>query len=392
MEPSYPQTANGENYSDSIKGAVEAACRHLLSEQSRDPYALTYGCFDRRYWGWKLVDYPEATYQRNVYPLAWLARQVKARKPEYAQVLNHAAVSGLLFAAKIQHRDGSFDQAFPNEHSFGATAFLLDSLIKAYQLVRWELTAAEQKTLERCLYRAGEFLCRHDEKHGFIANHLAGAALALYEAANYYNEAKFENRANNLLKRILENQSVEGWFTEYDGADPGYQTLCLYYLAQVYALRPTDELKHALEKAINFLAWFIHPDGTFGGEYGSRRTAVYYPGGIALLGQMFPLALSMTCFMSGSIGEGKTITLDDVDIGNMAPLLSNMISLLNTEVDKMDQSLPPLPWQMENAQGDFPKAGLYARRYQQYYAIIGASNGGVVKVFVWDQMIIFSTP
>jgi len=137
MEPSYPQADSGENYSDSIRGAVESACRHLLSEQNRDPYALTYGCFDRRYWGWKLVDYPEATYQRNVYPLAWLARQVKTSQPEYAQVLNHAAISGLLYAVKIQHRDGSFDQAFPNEHSFGATAFLLDSLIKAYQLVRW---------------------------------------------------------------------------------------------------------------------------------------------------------------------------------------------------------------------------------------------------------------
>ncbi len=381
MEPSYPQADSGENYSDSIRGAVESACRHLLSEQNRDPYALTYGCFDRRYWGWKLVDYPEATYQRNVYPLAWLARQVKTSQPEYAQVLNHAAISGLLYAVKIQHRDGSFDQAFPNEHSFGATAFLLDSLIKAYQLVRWEVTAADQTTLERCLYRAGEFLCCHDEKHGFIANHLAGAALALYEAANYFNEMKFEDRANSLLKRVLENQSEEGWFTEYDGADPGYQTLCLYYLAQVYALRSGEELKDALGKSLNFLAWFVHPDGTFGGEYGSRRTAVYYPGGIALLGQIFPLALSMTRFMSGSISEGKTITLEDVDIGNMAPLLSNMISLLNAETNNEERSLPLLPWQIENAQGDFPKAGLYARRYQQYYTIVGASNGGVIKVF-----------
>jgi hypothetical protein len=391
MGPSYPQAASGENYSDSIRGAIESACRHLLSEQSRDPYALTYGCFDRRYWGWKLVDYPEATYQRNVYPLAWLARQVKTSQPEYAQVLNQSAISGLLYAVKIQHRDGSFDQAFPNEHSFGATAFLLDSLIKAYQLVRWEVTAAERKTLERSLYRAGEFLCRHEEKHGFIANHLAGASLALYEAANYFSEARFENQANNLLKRILENQSTEGWFTEYDGADPGYQTLCMYYLAQVYALRPGEELKEALGKSLEFLAWFVHPDGTFGGEYGSRRTAVYYPGGMALLGQIFPLALSMTRFMSGSIGEGKTITLDDVDMGNMAPLLSNMISLLNAEVDKKESPLLPLPWQMENAQVGFPKAGLYARRYQQYYTIVGASNGGVIKVFdVTKRLILWN--
>jgi len=50
---------------------VETACRHLLSAQDRDPFSAAYGCFDRRYWGWKLIDFPEATFQRNVYPLAW---------------------------------------------------------------------------------------------------------------------------------------------------------------------------------------------------------------------------------------------------------------------------------------------------------------------------------
>ena len=34
-----------------------------------------------------------------------------------------------------------------------------------------------------------------------------------------------------------EHQSEEGWFKEYDGADPGYQTLCLLFAdVQNYAL------------------------------------------------------------------------------------------------------------------------------------------------------------
>ena len=39
---------------------VEAIGQRLLFVQNRDPYSNTYGCFDRRYWAWKLTDFPEA--------------------------------------------------------------------------------------------------------------------------------------------------------------------------------------------------------------------------------------------------------------------------------------------------------------------------------------------
>ena len=41
----------------------------LLSCLDRDSYSTNYGCFDRLYWGWKVVDFPDATLQRGVYPL-----------------------------------------------------------------------------------------------------------------------------------------------------------------------------------------------------------------------------------------------------------------------------------------------------------------------------------
>jgi hypothetical protein len=141
-------------------------------------------------------------------------------------------------------------------------------------------------------------------------------------------------------------------------------------------------LKEALRKAIDFVSFFVHPDGTFAGEYGSRRTSVFYPGGLALLSRDFPLALGITRFMLHTISEGHTTTLTDVDIGNLAPLLVNYIAVIDTDFPEASQ--PPqllLPWAQSCVCQDFPEAGLYIRGKQRYYAIFGASNGGVLKIF-----------
>jgi hypothetical protein len=364
----------------------ESACRYLLNQQNRDPYSPTYGCMDRRYWGWKLVDYAESTFQRNVYPFAWWLAHGN-HNPEMTYVLGEAVQAGIAYAIRVQHKDGSFDQAFPHEHSFGATAFLLHPLLETYRIVHDLRTANIQIGVESSLRRASDFLCQHDEAHGMISNHLAGAALSLLASANYFHEPRYEQRADDLLDRVLKHQSPEGWFIEYEGADPGYQSLCLYYLAQVYRLRPTPALREALAKSVDFLAWFIHPDGTFSGEYGSRRTAIYYPGGLALLASDFPLAGSMTRFMLRSIALRHTITAADVDMGNLAPLLSNyMIALEAGEIS--EKSLPPLPFEQEDVSHDFPQAGLFIRGNKKYYAVVGASNGGVLKVYDREKRII----
>jgi hypothetical protein len=334
---------------------LESVLRRLLSEQNRDASTPTYGCFDRRYWSWKLVDFPEATFQRNAWPLAWWYRRLPAddtRRP----LLREAVRSALLYACRIQHRNGAFDQAFPNEYSFGATAFLLDPLLAAYLVVREELANVERAAIENCLRRAADFLCRHDETHGHIANHLAGAVWSLVQYADAFGEPRHEARAMELLERILKHQSAEGWFLEYEGADPGYQSL-------------------------EFLAWCVHPDGSFGGEYGSRRTAIFYPGGIALLAARLPLARSMCDFMSASATAGNTVSLTDIDMGNLAPLTSSTILRLDALAADACEKTAELPWERSEARRDFPEAGLYMRSHGRYYAVLGASNGGVLKVF-----------
>jgi hypothetical protein len=369
-----------------LRMQVLQACRRLLSEGNRDPYSATYGCFDRRFWGWKTVDFPEATLQRNAYPLAWLSRHPDLHFEAEAEILTDAVQAALRFSASIQYKDGSFDQAFPHEHSFGATAFLLHSLLEAFRIVRESSSAEFLSTIEKCLQRAADFLCRHDEQHGRISNHLAGAALSLRTAGDYFSEPRYKKRSDEVIAQILASQSTEGWFPEYEGSDPGYQTLCLYYLAKIYLFQPDHQLKTALARAVEFLSWFAHPDGTFGGEYGSRRTAIFYPGGLAILSQKIPAAGTLVRFMVDSIAAGHTVTLNDIDTANIAPVLENYMVVLDAgEVTKTDEGNIPLPCQGTTAKRDFAEAGIYMRKTDRYYAIFGASNGGVLKVFDCQQ-------
>ena len=83
---------------------------------------------------------------------------------------------------------------------------------------------------------------------------------------------------------------------EYDGFDPGYQTLCTYYLAEADRTNPDLGLIEPLRRSIEFLCNFANPDGSFGGTYGCRNTRFYYPGGIEALAQTIPEAASLASF------------------------------------------------------------------------------------------------
>ena len=363
-----------------IEDQVALACHRALNLQNQDPLSATCGCFDRRFWAWKLIDYPEATFQRLILPLCWYAQ---IEKNSLLQNKFHLAVyCGLKYALQIQHQDGSFDQAYPHEHSFGATAFLLHPLQVAFEYLLPTLDKEDQTLFENSLLRSAQFLCDHKEQHAFISNHLAGCALALLETGNYFNEPGFIERAEGLLGRILEKQSPEGWYLEYEGADAGYQTLCVDYLAQFYRINASVTLLESLERSATFLSFFAQPDGTFGGEYGSRRTAVYYPGGLALLADEIPAAAGLHLSMLKNIEKGATVRVTDIDVGNLAPLLSSTMLMHKAQIHLMEQP-NPLPWQQDALEQEFPAAGFYVKGNKNYYSVLGASNGGVCKV--WDK-------
>jgi hypothetical protein len=370
-----------------LRANIELAAARALGEQDASPHSTTSGCFDRRYWAWKLVDFPEATFQRLVWPLAQLYRDPQSRFHAQPEVL--AAVrSGLACASRLQHANGSFDQAFPFEQSYGATAFLVYPLLEAARLVDEHLTAGERASAERMTRRGAEFLCAHEETHGEISNHLAGAALSLVAAADRFGEARYEAAANRIVDGLLARQSPEGWFPEYGGADPGYQTLCLDYLAAVAERRPSDRLSAALDRSLEFLKWFVHPDGSLGGVYGSRRTSLAYLGGLARMAPANPTAAAIRDVVGHAIANGDLAGPATMDAGNLAPMLTSTITAMLRPPIKggptgtsVGNASAALPHATPGASADFPLAGLYVRSGAEFYAICGAANGGTVTVF-----------
>jgi hypothetical protein len=351
----------------------------LLSAGDREPFSLSYGCFDRSFWAWKFTDFAGARFQEAAYTLAHLyssERENPLRGQSKALEWTRASMA---FWRTLQHSDGSFDEAYPFEHSLAATAFTGFYVGEAYRLIAGELPAAERDALRSTFARAADWLCRNDEHHGVLSNHLAAAAAALTVIERITEDHRYGARAQHFLKRIYDRQSCEGWYDEYGGADPGYQTHGTFYMARIWQLTGDSQLLDSLARSAAFLKHCIHPNGTLGGEYGSRNTEFYFPAGFEMLAASCKDAAAIAHFMRPGVAAKVPAGLGMMDRYNLLPMLNNYLFADVAATDAAAQSAP-LPCEQEG-EWHFRDAGLLIRSTASYYAVIGLSKGGVVKLY-----------
>lgn len=352
---------------------VNSKLFHMLSCLDRDPLSKTYGCFDRLYWGWKLKDYADITMQRMVYPTAKILLNNSMLDEKHLEWI----LSSIRYINKKLHNDGSIDQAFFGEHSHAATGFLLFDITNLYLLIQDLLNEEEKKLFFSIFKKMGEYLLKYDENHGLISNHLLGVAASLINLYLIIKKEIYKHKATEYIDRVIDNQNKEGCFIEYGGADAGYQTLAIYYLSYIYKNYPSEKIKESLYRAIEFISYFVHPDGSYGGEYGSRNTEILYIGGLVLLSDENELAKSIVDFMLNSYENHKTVTLDAIDDGNLAPLINNF--LLISHFNNKD-SIIELPHKNSFIK-EFKDIGVVVYSSEKYYAIVNIKKGGIVKVF-----------
>lgn len=354
--------------------------KRFLSLQDREPLSPSSGCFDRTYWCWKFTDFPGARFQEGVYSLAHLYTHSFPGNDLAANpnVLTWAR-AGFQFWQKIQYKDGSFDEAYPYERSLAAVAFTGFYLGEAFLLLKDKLPKNEVQSIKESFTRAGDWLCNNDEKHGLLSNHLAAAAAALCVISQITGERRFLDRMNFFLSRIFQHQSSEGWYEEYGGADPGYQTHATFYLARIWQYTKSKELLESLRKSVQFLQYFVHPNGTLGGEYASRNTEFYYPAGLEILAEKIPEAAAIAGFMRSSVSKQQAAGLAAMDAYNFFPLLNNyLFASLNAKA--IDESGSKLSCK-NIGEHFFSHAGLHVKSSLSYYAISGLSKGGTLKVY-----------
>ena len=351
----------------------------VLTLLDRNRHSPTYGCFDRNYWHYRIIDFPSGMAQEFVLPLALAFTADLPGNRFFGQPeLRRWVEAGILFAARSAHADGSCDDYFPFERAGGATAFSLLACLDAYRLLDLENDVA------RAFFeRRADWLAGHQES-GRLANHQALIALCLALAGEVLGTTRWQAAMERRIEQVLSWQDGEGWFQEYEGCDPGYLTLTISVLARLQDMHPSPALEDALVRAVDFAARFVHPDGSYGGEYGSRNTYSFFPHGFELVGRWHPAALTVNDRVLAGMAAGRAPCFaDDHIVGHHA---WNHLLAWRDFVDTR-----PAPAPAADGRAWFPNAGLLVDRRGDSALFLAANKGGVFKLFHGDRLIASDT-
>jgi len=357
----------------------------LLNLYNLGQSSSTYGYGDRLYWGWKISDFTNGTMQGGVHALAIAIKLGLIEKPKFALETIDSAIRAI---ARIRVKNGSLVEAFPNENSFCVTALVAFDVLSAIKHLAANISSEQKEEYLNIVRPLIRFITNNDEKHAVISNHIATGIAAI----ELWNELAMENskRGKDLLSIIYTHQSEEGWYREYEGADPGYQTLCTYYLFCAYEVTGDEELLESLKRGGSFLKYFAHPDGTIGGLYGSRNTEVYYPAGLVALASILEDFNLTAGLLHKGVMNGNHIFPQDIDIGNFIPLLNAYaVAALHYEQSGImtDKTQCLAPYEKVFIK-KFDHAGIYIHSTDRYYAIVNYKKGGILKVFDKDTKIL----
>lgn len=351
----------------------------ILTLLDRNIHSPTYGCFDRNFWHYKIIDFPSGMAQEFVLPLALAYETNSPDNPFYHQpVICDYVEAGILFAARSAHSDASCDDYFPYERAAGAAAFSLLASVDSYTLL-----GLSNKNLLRFFEQRADWLADHHES-GQLTNHQALIVLCLELLAKLLQTTQWDRAKVQRLERILSWQSAEGWFPEYEGCDPGYHTLTISCLARIYQIRPDIRIKEALVKAVELAAQFMHPDGSYGGEYTSRNTYNFFPHGFELVGQWLPAALQINDrFLVGLANGLAPCYSDDHIIGHHT--WNYLLAWRDFITDR--PPLAPRP----TGRVWLPLAKILIDRRSDTELYLALNKGGVFKLFRHNQLVASDT-
>lgn len=363
----------------------------LLALFDMDRVSSSYGLGDRYFWAWGLIDFGNGTFQGAAHGLTLLWKSGLWPFPSNSSVFLTRIDALFKGASTLLRKDGSLEEAFPREGSFCVTALVAFDLLCTLNLLQKDIDREMEDRWISIVQPMIGFLTKYDETHGVISNHLATASAALVRWKDLTDDFLAEHKAEKLIQRILDHQDVEeGWFKEYEGADPGYQTLCTYYLADIHQRRHDWDLLGPLRKSIRFLWHFAHPDGSFGGVYGSRCTRFYNPAGIEALAHEIPEAHALAHFMAKSIAVNTVVTLSTIDEPNLVPWFNSYCwaAVLYEQRTPMpsDPILVPCR-QGQSRRTCLRQAGLVIDQGPDHYTIVSTHKGGVTVHFRGQKLV-----
>ena len=282
------------------------------------------------------------------------------------------AVAGLRFWAGQQHRDGSFDEYYPFEHGYIPTSFSLYAAAEACRVL--ELDDNSVKTA--CL-RAGLYLGHTEESQAL--NQESAAIPGLYATYLLTGDQRIKDAVEKKVSRFCARQNAEGWFAEYGGADMGYLSTTLDFLAEYWRLSGDERVWDACAGILDFAQFFIHQDGSAGGQYGSRNTEYFLLSGLSAMAGRSPVAIAMLEKVRLQMGtpDSAYAAFDDRYLcHNMLHSLLRAMRNLPEETAERAELPNGVPHQRY-----FPAAGLLSLGRGGSHLICGLKKGGVIRLF-----------
>ncbi|MCX6349042.1 MAG: hypothetical protein NTV79_06035, partial [Candidatus Aureabacteria bacterium] len=361
-------------------GEVVAAAHDLLRLVNRDPRSPAYGCFHPPFWLNKTSDWPNARCQEAVYTFALLYRnEYPGNFWRGAGEIRELALAGLRFWAARQHPDGSSDEWYRGEHGFAATAFTAYALSGAYRLLESELEQRDKTAILDAFRRAASWLACHRDL--IKLNHEAVGAAALFALAEATGDENALPAARQKRDRVMAAQREEGWFPELGGCDTGYSFITLEYLVRCYLFEPADALRRSLEKALDFLQYFIHPDLGTGPEYNLCRNHYVSLLAAAAMGEFSPTARRLFREGVSRATALEQITQDDlIRCFHLYTGLETYDAFQKARA-RFTGNEPPLPFQGAPYRRYFPESRLVSVKTPSYFAVASVDCGGLIKFY-----------
>lgn len=361
--------------------AIHRALPRLLALYNADHTHPLLGCGDRRYWAWKLIDFPNGTFQGAASGLARLVAHDLLPQGMDADAITARVDAMIVVIPHLTDRNGALAEALPNEASFCVTGLVLGDCLDALNVLGERIAPGRRGELLDALAPLAAFLHLQDEHHGMISNHLASSALGMVRWANATGETRALDRAGLWLDRIRARASNEGWMVEYDGADPGYQSWCTSALVGIAAETDAFDLSDLIGRSFGFLNQFAFPDGSFANGCGARMTRFLFAGGAEAWARQHSDAARLARFARLHAETLAHVGLDCVDEPNLAPFFNDRVLAATAFAPLPDGPLAG------SEDAGFAQAGLLIRTGQAGTATVNVHRGGWVAFSRSDGLV-----
>jgi len=257
--------------------AVNTTAR-ALGLADRDAGSPTFGCCDRNYWHYKIIDFANARFQEagHLFALAYAIEAPGNAFFRKARMLEWGRAAWRFWLAR-RNSDGSLAEVYPNEHSFCATAFSAAGFVESVARLGGAPAWADELAKAAATM---DWLA--ENRNPDVGNQMAASLHALTGYARLTGDPKHASAAAARRADVLAMAQSDGTLPEYGGRDLGYQTVSLASLVRVLRISRGDpEIEALIRKGLALVESGLDADGRADPAKNSRGTQFVYPSALA---------------------------------------------------------------------------------------------------------------